>query len=564
MGKIMKTMDGNEAAAYAAYAFTEVAGIYPITPSSPMADYTDMWAAAGKKNLFGVPVKIVEMQSEAGAAGSVHGSLQAGALTTTYTASQGLLLKIPNMYKIAGQLLPCVIHVAARSLAAQALSIFGDHQDIYAARQIGFAMLCSHSVQETMDLAGVAHLAAIKGRVPFLHFFDGFRTSHEIQKVEVMDYAHFDRLLDREALLEFRNNALNPENPKTRGTAQNDDIYFQTREVSNRFYDALPDVVNEYMQEISKITGREYKPFTYYGHKEPERVIVAMGSVTQALEEVVDYLNAKGEKVGILKVYLYRPFSLKYFFDVMPKSVKKIAVLDRTKEPGSLGEPLYLDVKSAFYGRENAPVIVGGRYGLSSKDVDPAQMIAVFENLKLDNPKDGFTVGIVDDVTHTSLSTGEKISLGDESTIECLFYGLGADGTVGANKNSIKIIGDKTDFYAQAYFAYDSKKSGGYTRSHLRFSKKPIRSTYLVSTPHFIACSVAAYLEIYDVLAGIRKGGTFLLNSIWNAEETIRQLPDAVKKTLAEKEVNFYIINATKLARDIGLGNRTNTIMQSA
>lgn len=424
-------------------------------------------------------------------------------------------------------------------MAAQALSIFGDHQDIYAARQIGFAMLCSHSVQETMDLAGVAHLAAIKGRVPFLHFFDGFRTSHEIQKVEVMDYAHFDRLLDREALLEFRNNALNPENPKTRGTAQNDDIYFQTREVSNRFYDALPDVVNEYMQEISKITGREYKPFTYYGHKEPECVIVAMGSVTQALEEVVDYLNAKGEKVGILKVYLYRPFSLKYFFDVMPKSVKKIAVLDRTKEPGSLGEPLYLDVKSAFYGRENAPVIVGGRYGLSSKDVDPAQMIAVFENLKLDNPKDGFTVGIIDDVTHTSLSTGEKISLGDESTIECLFYGLGADGTVGANKNSIKIIGDKTDFYAQAYFAYDSKKSGGYTRSHLRFSKKPIRSTYLVSTPHFIACSVAAYLEIYDVLAGIRKGGTFLLNSIWNAEETIRQLPDAVKKTLAEKEVNF-------------------------
>ncbi|EJQ5724939.1 pyruvate:ferredoxin (flavodoxin) oxidoreductase, partial [Campylobacter coli] len=564
MGKIMKTMDGNEAAAYAAYAFTEVAGIYPITPSSPMADYTDMWAAAGKKNLFGVPVKIVEMQSEAGAAGTVHGSLQTGALTTTYTASQGLLLKIPNMYKIAGQLLPCVIHVAARSLAAQALSIFGDHQDIYAARQIGFAMLCSHSVQETMDLAGVAHLCAIKGRVPFLHFFDGFRTSHEIQKVEVMDYEHFDRLLDRKALLEFRNSALNPENPKTRGTAQNDDIYFQTREVSNRFYDALPDVVNEYMQEISKITGREYKPFTYYGHKEPERIVIAMGSVTQTLEEVVDHLNSKGEKVGIVKVYLYRPFSLKYFFDVMPKSVKKIAVLDRTKEPGSLGEPLYLDIKSAFYGKENAPIIVGGRYGLSSKDVDPAQMIAVFENLKLDNPKDGFTVGIIDDVTHTSLQTGEKISLGDESAIECLFYGLGADGTVGANKNSIKIIGDKTDFYAQAYFAYDSKKSGGYTRSHLRFSKKPIRSTYLVSTPHFIACSVAAYLEIYDVLAGIRKGGTFLLNSIWNAEETIRQLPDAVKKTLAEKEVNFYIINATKLARDIGLGNRTNTIMQSA
>lgn len=564
MSKVMKTMEGNEAAAYAAYAFTEVAGIYPITPSSPMADYTDMWAAAGKKNLFGMPVKLVEMQSEAGAAGSVHGSLQIGALTTTYTASQGLLLKIPNMYKIAGQLLPCVIHVAARSIASQALSIFGDHQDIYATRQIGFAMLCSHSVQETMDLAGVAHLAAIRGRVPFLHFFDGFRTSHEIQKIEVMDYAHFDRLLDREAVLAFRNSSLNPENPKTRGTAQNDDIYFQTRELTNRFYDALPDVVNDYMQEISKITGREYKPFTYYGHKEPERIVIAMGSVTQTLEEVVDYLNSKGEKVGVFKVYLYRPFSLKYFFDVMPKSVKKIAVLDRTKEPGSLGEPLYLDVKSAFYGRENAPVIVGGRYGLSSKDVDPAQMLAVFENLKQEQSKDGFTVGINDDVTHTSLKTGEKIALGDESTIECLFYGLGADGTVGANKNSIKIIGDKTDFYAQAYFAYDSKKSGGYTRSHLRFSKKPIRSTYLVSTPHFVACSVAAYLEIYDVLAGIRKGGTFLLNSIWNAKETIRQLPDFVKKTLAEKEVNFYIINATKLARDIGLGNRTNTIMQSA
>lgn len=564
MSKVMKTMDGNEATAYAAYAFTEVAGIYPITPSSPMADYTDIWAAQGKKNLFGVPVKLVEMQSEGGAAGAVHGSLQAGALTTTYTASQGLLLKIPNMYKIAGQLLPGVIHVAARSIAAQALSIFGDHQDIYAARQIGFAMLCSHSVQETMDLAGIAHLAAIKGRVPFIHFFDGFRTSHEIQKIEVIDYAHFDKLLDRKALAEFRNSCLSPENPKTRGTAQNDDIYFQTREVSNRFYDAIPDIVNEYMQEISKITGREYKPFTYYGAENPDRIVIAMGSVTEALEEVVDHLNAKGEKVGVFKVYLYRPFSLKYFFDVMPKSVKKIAVLDRTKEPGSLGEPLYLDVKAAFYGRENTPLIIGGRYGLSSKDVDPAQMLAVFENLKSDNPKNNFTVGINDDVTHTSLATGEKISLSDESTIECLFYGLGADGTVGANKNSIKIIGDKTDFYAQAYFAYDSKKSGGYTRSHLRFSKKPIRSTYLVSTPDFIACSVAAYLDIYDVLAGIKKGGIFLLNSIWNEQETINNIPNKVKKVLAEKEVKFYIINATKLARDIGLGNRTNTIMQAA
>ncbi|WP_279176902.1 pyruvate:ferredoxin (flavodoxin) oxidoreductase [Campylobacter insulaenigrae] len=564
MSKIMKTMDGNEAAAYAAYAFTEVAGIYPITPSSPMADYTDIWASQGKKNLFGMPVKVVEMQSEAGAAGTVHGSLQAGALTTTYTASQGLLLKIPNMYKIAGQLLPGVIHVAARALASQALSIFGDHQDIYAARQTGFAMLCSHSVQECMDLAGVAHLAAIKGRVPFMHFFDGFRTSHEIQKIEVMDYEHFDRLLDRKALNEFRDACLNSENPKTRGTAQNDDIYFQTRELANKFYDAVPDIVNDYMQEISKITGREYKPFVYYGDKNATRVVVAMGSVTEALKEVVDHLNGKGEKVGILKVHLYRPFSLKYFFEVMPQSVEKIAVLDRTKEPGSLGEPLYLDLKSAYYGKDNAPLIVGGRYGLSSKDVDPAQLLAVFENLNQVNPKDGFTIGIIDDVTYTSLEVGEKISLSDSSTIECLFYGLGADGTVGANKNSIKIIGDKTDFYAQAYFAYDSKKSGGYTRSHLRFSKKPITSTYLVSTPHFVACSVAAYLEIYDVLSGIRKGGTFLLNSIWNAEETIARIPNAVKRILAQKEINFYIINATKLAREIGLGSRTNTIMQAA
>ena len=564
MSKIMKTMDGNEAAAYASYAFTEVAGIYPITPSSPMADYTDLWAAQGKKNLFGMPVKVVEMQSEGGAAGTVHGSLQVGALTTTYTASQGLLLKIPNMYKIAGQLLPGVIHVSARSLAAQALSIFGDHQDIYACRQTGFAMLASGSVQEVMDIAGVAHLAAIKGRVPFLHFFDGFRTSHEIQKVEVMDYAHFDILLDREALQKFRDEALNPESPKTRGTAQNDDIYFQTRELSNRFYDAVPDIVANYLAEISKITGRDYKPFNYYGDPEATRVIVAMGSVTQTLEEVVDYLNAKGEKVGIIKVHLYRPFSTKYLFDVMPKSVKKIAVLDRTKEPGSLGEPLYLDIKAAFYGQKDAPVIVGGRYGLSSKDVDPAQMLAVFENLNQSEPKDGFTVGIVDDVTFTSLPTGEKISLSDESVKECLFYGLGADGTVGANKNSIKIIGDKTDLYAQAYFAYDSKKSGGYTRSHLRFGKKPIRSTYLVSNPHFVACSVAAYLEIYDVIDGIRENGTFLLNSIWDAEQTIAKLPNKVKKILASKNINFYIINATKLAHDIGLKNRTNTIMQSA
>ncbi|WP_297193417.1 pyruvate:ferredoxin (flavodoxin) oxidoreductase [uncultured Campylobacter sp.] len=564
MSKIMKTMDGNEAAAYASYAFTEVAGIYPITPSSPMADYTDAWSAEGKKNLFGNTVRVVEMQSEAGAAGTVHGSLQAGALTTTYTASQGLLLKIPNMYKIAGQLLPCVIHVAARSLASQALSIFGDHQDIYAARQTGFALLCSHSVQEVMDLAGVAHLSAIKGRVPFLHFFDGFRTSHEIQKIELMDYAHFDRLLDRDAVRQFKENCLNPEKPKTRGTAQNDDIYFQTRELVNKYYNALPDIVNDYMKEISNITGREYKPFTYYGAKDATKIIIAMGSVTQTIEQVIDFLSSKGEKVGLIKVHLYRPFSLKYFFDVMPDTVEKIAVLDRTKEPGSIGEPLYLDVRAAFYEREKNPIIVGGRYGLSSKDVDPSQIITVFENLEQDKPKNNFTIGIVDDVTHTSLQVNEKISLSNESTTECLFYGLGADGTVGANKNSIKIIGDNTDFYAQAYFAYDSKKSGGYTRSHLRFSKKPIRSTYLVSTPHFVACSVSAYLETYDVLAGIRENGTFLLNSIWSAEETVKHIPNKVKKILAQKNINFYIINATKLARDIGLGNRTNTIMQSA
>lgn len=564
MNKIMKTMDGNEAAAYAAYAFTEVAGIYPITPSSPMADYTDIWAAQGKKNLFGMPVKVIEMQSEAGAAGSVHGSLQVGALTTTYTASQGLLLKIPNMYKIAGQLLPGVIHVAARSLASQALSIFGDHQDIYACRQTGFAMLASDSVQEVMDLAGVAHLSAIKGRVPFVHFFDGFRTSHEIQKIEVMDYDVFDKLLDKEAVQKFRDESLNPENPKSRGTAQNDDIYFQTRELSNRFYDALPEIVADYMKEISKVTGREYKPFNYYGDPSATRIIIAMGSVNQTLEEVVDYLNKKGEKVGIVKVHLYRPFSVKYLFDIMPKSVEKIAVLDRTKEPGSIGEPLYLDIKAAFYGKKNHLLIIGGRYGLSSKDVDPAQMIAVFDELKKDNPKDGFTVGIVDDVTNLSLEVGSKISLSDESSVECLFYGLGADGTVGANKNSIKIIGDNTGLYAQAYFAYDSKKSGGYTRSHLRFGKKPIRSTYLVSNPHFVACSVASYLEIYDVLDGIRENGTFLLNSIWDADETVKRIPDKIKKILADKNINFFIINATKLAKDIGLGGRTNTIMQSA
>lgn len=564
MAKIYKTMDGNEAAAYASYAFTEVAGIYPITPSSPMAEHTDAWAAAGKKNLFGMPVKVVEMQSEAGAAGSVHGSLQSGALTTTYTASQGLLLKIPNMYKIAGELLPCVIHVAARSLAAQALSIFGDHQDIYACRATGFAMLAANSVQEVMDLAGVAHLSAIKGRVPFLHFFDGFRTSHEIQKVEVMDYAVFERLLDKKAVADFRAAALSSNSPKTRGTAQNDDIYFQTRELANTYYNALPDIVADYMKEISAVTGRDYAPFTYYGDERATDIIVAMGSVCECAKEVVDHLNKQGQKVGVLCVHLYRPFSADYFFDALPKSVERIAVLDRTKEPGSLGEPLYLDVCALFAGKENAPKIIGGRYGLSSKDVSPDQIIAVFKNLASKESKNGFTVGINDDITFTSLECGEKISLANSDATECLFYGLGSDGTVGANKNSIKIIGDKTDFYAQAYFAYDSKKSGGYTRSHLRFSKNPIRSTYLVSNPDFVACSVAAYLEIYDVLAGIKEGGTFLLNSIWDAETTAKNLPNHVKRILAQKKVNFYIINATKLAAQIGLRGRTNTIMQSA
>lgn len=564
MAKVMKTMDGNEAAAYASYAFTEVAGIYPITPSSPMADFTDIWASQGKKNLFGMPVKVVEMQSEGGAAGTVHGSLQAGALTTTYTASQGLLLKIPNMYKIAGQLLPSVIHVSARTLATHALSIFGDHQDVYAARQTGYAMLSAGSVQEVMDLAGVAHLSAIRGRVPFMHFFDGFRTSHEIQKIELIDYSVFDRLLDKVAVQTFRDEALNPEHPKTRGTAQNDDIYFQGREAQNKFYDALPDIVAHYMSEISKETGREYKPFTYYGAPDAERIVVAMGSVTECLKETIDYLRSKGEKVGLVTPHLYRPFSVKYLMDVMPESVKKIAVLDRTKEAGSIGEPLYLDMRAVFYGQKNAPIIVGGRFGLSSKDVDPAQMLAVFKNLELADPKNDFTVGIVDDVTFKSLDVKEKMSLGDKDTKECLFYGLGADGTVGANKSSIKIIGDETDLYAQAYFAYDSKKSGGFTRSHLRFGKQPIRSTYLVSNPHFVACSVAAYLELYDVIDGIREHGTFLLNSIWDPEETIKRIPNRVKKILANKKVNFYIINATKLARDIGLGNRSNTIMQSA
>ncbi|HOR85001.1 MAG TPA: pyruvate:ferredoxin (flavodoxin) oxidoreductase [Bacillota bacterium] len=564
MAKKMKTMDGNAAAAHVAYAFTDVAAIYPITPSSTMAENVDEWSAHGLKNIFGQKVKVVELQSEGGAAGAVHGSLAAGALTTTFTASQGLLLMVPNMYKIAGELLPGVFHVSARAIASHALSIFGDHQDVMATRQTGFALLATGSVQEIMDLAGVAHLAAIKSRVPFLHFFDGFRTSSEIQKVEVMDYADLEKLLDKEALNEFRANALNPEHPVTRGTAQNPDIYFQAREACNKYYDAVPDIVADYMKKISKLTGREYKPFDYYGAPDAENIIVAMGSVTDTCEETIDYFMAKGEKVGVIKVHLYRPFSEKYFFDVLPKTVKKIAVLDRTKEVGSIGEPLYLDVRSLFYNKENAPLIVGGRYGLGSKDTTPAQIKAVYDNLKAGKPKNGFTIGIVDDVTNLSLEVKENINTAPEGTIRCKFWGLGSDGTVGANKSAIKIIGDETNLYAQGYFAYDSKKSGGVTISHLRFGKKPIKSPYLIHDADFIACHNQSYVNQYDILKGLKDGGTFVLNCQWSVEELEEKLPGNMKKYLADHKIKFYIINATDIAVGIGLRNRINMIMQSA
>ena len=564
MGKVMKTMDGNTAAAYVSYAFTDVAAIYPITPSSNMAESVDEWAANGKKNLFGQEVLVTEMQSEAGAAGAVHGSLQAGALTTTYTASQGLLLMVPNMYKIAGELLPGVFHVSARALASHALSIFGDHQDVMAARQTGFAMLASGSVQEVMDLGGVAHLASIKGRVPFLHFFDGFRTSHEVQKIDVIDYEEFDRLLDKEALNEFRKRALNPENPVTRGTAQNPDIYFQAAEASNPFYENIVEVTNDYLKEISKVTGREYKPFNYYGDPEAENIIVAMGSVTETIEETIDLLRSRGEKVGVIKVHLYRPFSAKYFFDVLPPTVKKISVLDRTKEKGALGEPLYLDIVELFYNKEENPLIVGGRYGLGSKDTTPSQILAVYENLKSADPKNGFTIGIVDDVTNLSLDIKEVINTEPQGTIKCKFWGFGSDGTVGANKQAIKIIGDDTDMYAQGYFSYDSKKSGGVTISHLRFGDSPIKSTYLITDADFISCSKQSYVYQYDLLRGLKKGGTFLLNCIWDESELEANLPAKMKRYISENDINFYVINATRIASDIGLGGRTNMIMQSA
>ena len=565
MAKTFKTMDGNCAAAHCAYAFTEVAAIYPITPSSTMAEYVDEWSAKGLKNIYGETVEVVEMQSEAGAAGAVHGSLQAGAMTTTFTASQGLLLMIPNMYKIAGELLPTVFHVSARALAAHALNIFGDHQDVMACRQTGFAMLASGSVQETMDLGGVAHLASIKGRVPFLHFFDGFRTSHEIQKIEVMDYEDLKKLVDWDALKSFKDNALNPEHPVLRGTAQNGDIYFQGREACNKFYDAIPDIVADYMKEITKITGREYKPFNYYGAADAKKVIVAMGSVCQALEETVDYLNAKGEKVGVLEVHLYRPFSAKYFFDVMPKTVEKIAVLDRTKEPGSLGEPLYLDVCNLYKDCANAPKIVGGRFGLGSKDTTPTQLVAVFNNLDAAEPKTNFTIGINDDVTNLSLELGERVNAAPAGATRCKFWGFGSDGTVGANKDAIKIIGDNTDLYAQAYFDYDSKKSGGVTMSHLRFGKTPIKSTYLLDEADYIACHKPAYVYQYDVLEGLKKGGTFLLNCVWTPEELNDRLPANVKRYIAENEINFYTINAVDVAVKVGLGStRINMVTQSA
>jgi pyruvate-ferredoxin/flavodoxin oxidoreductase len=558
------TCDGNYAAAHIAYMFSEVAAIYPITPSSTMAEYIDEWSAAGRKNIFGEVVKVTEMQSEGGAAGALHGSLQSGALTSTFTASQGLLLMIPNMYKISGELLPAVFHVSARALAAQALSIFGDHSDVMSTRHTGFAMLASGSVQEIMDISAVSHLTAIKSRIPFLNFFDGFRTSHEIQKVEALSNEQMAALIDYKALKEFRDRAINPEHPVTRGTAQNPDIYFQSREAANKFYTTIPDMVEEYMKEISKLTGREYHPFTYYGDPNAENIIIAIGSVTSTIKETIDYLSAQGQKVGLISVHLYRPFSADYLLKVLPKSVKRICVLDRTKEPGANGEPLYLDVCEVLYGKKDAPQIIAGRYGLSSKDTTPAQIVSVYENLAQKEPKNHFTIGIVDDVTFLSLPLKEEISISPKGTWEGKFYGIGADGTVGANKNSIKIIGDTTDKYAQAYFAYDSKKSGGVTTSHLRFGDKPILSSYLVNTPDFVACHVPAYLEKYDMLRGIKKGGTFLLNSIWDAEETKKHLPNSIKKILAEKQINFYIINATKIAASIGLGNRTNTIMQAA
>ncbi|MBO4485679.1 MAG: pyruvate:ferredoxin (flavodoxin) oxidoreductase, partial [Prevotella sp.] len=558
------TCDGNEAAAHVSYMFSEVAAIYPITPSSPMAEHVDEWAARGRKNLWGQNVSVQEMQSEGGAAGALHGSLQAGALTTTFTASQGLLLMIPNMYKIAGEMLPCVFDVSARTLASHSLCIFGDHQDVMACRQTGFAMFCSGSVQEVMDLTAVPHLATLKTQIPFVNFFDGFRTSHEYHKIEIMEQDDVAKLVDPADVKRFRDRALSPERPITRGTAENPETFFTHREACNAAYEKVPEVVEYYMQKVSEITGREYHLFDYYGADDADRVIILMGSATEAAREAIDYLVAQGEKVGMVAVHLYRPFSVKHLLAAVPKSVKRIAVLDRTKEPGAEGEPLYLDVKSAFYDVENKPLIVGGRYGLGSSDTTPAKIIAVFNNLALPEPKNHFTVGIVDDVTFTSLPEVEEMALGGEGMFQAKFYGLGADGTVGANKNSVKIIGDSTNKYCQAYFSYDSKKSGGFTCSHLRFGDTPIRSTYLVTTPNFVACHVQAYLHMYDVTRGLQKNGTFLLNTIFEGDELVNFMPNKVKRYFAKNNITVYTINATKIAQEIGLGNRTNTILQSA
>ena len=565
MARKMKTMDGNSAVAHVSYAFTDVAAIYPITPSSVMADLTDKFSAQGAKNLFGRQVQVTEMQSEGGASGAVHGSLAAGALTTTYTASQGLLLMIPNMYKMAGELLPGVIHVSARALTSHALSIFGDHSDIYACRQTGYAMLCSNNPQECMDLAAVAHLAAIEGRVPFLHFFDGFRTYHEIQKIEEWDYADLADMLNWDAVEAFRRRALNPEHPVTRGTAQNDDIFFQAREACNKYYDAVPEVVVKYMDKVNAKIGTDYKPFNYYGAEDAEHVIVAMGSVCDCTEEVVDYLNAAGEKVGLLKVHLYRPFVADYMLRELPKTVKTISVLDRTKEPGSIGEPLYLDVLAAINGSDFAGVkVYTGRYGLGSKDTTPGDIIAVYRNAESETPKRRFTIGIVDDVTNLSLPIVENPDTTPKGTHSCKFWGLGADGTVGANKNSIKIIGDNTDMYAQGYFAYDSKKSGGLTVSHLRFGKTPIKSTYYISKADFVACHNPSYVDKYDIVDDLKEGGSFLLNCPWDTEELSERLPGKMKKILAERHINFYTIDGIKIGKEIGLGGRINTVLQSA
>ena len=561
MARKMKTMDGNNAAAWVSYPFTEVAAIYPITPSSPMAEVTDQWSAKDKKNLFGQPVQVVEMQSEAGAAGAVHGSLAAGALTTTYTASQGLLLMIPNMYKIAGELLPSVIHVSARCVSTHALNIFGDHSDIYACRQTGYAMLCSSNPQEIMDLGAVAHLSTIKGRVPFIHFFDGFRTSHEIQKIETWDDADLKEMLDIDAVQRFRDEALNPEHPVLRGTAQNPDIFFQAREACNPYYDAMPAIVEEYMGKVNAKLGTDYKLFNYYGAADAEHIIVAMGSVNDTIEETIDYLNANGGKYGLVKVRLYRPFVADKLVEAIPDSVKRISVLDRTKEPGSLGEPLYLDVVAALKGTKfNDIPVFTGRYGLGSKDTTPEQIIAVYQNTE----KPRFTIGIKDDVTNLSLDSVECPDTAPAGTTSCKFWGLGSDGTVGANKNSIKIIGDHTELYAQAYFSYDSKKSGGVTVSHLRFGKTPIKSTYLINKADFVACHNQSYIDKYDMVSDIKPGGTFLLNTIWDMDGLEKHLPGQVKRYLAQNNINFYTINGVKLGEETGMGTRINTILQSA